>query len=53
MNYRKQVLPQLRGRAEVQAFAQQGTGKNRAGIAFLQGGVSVAKFRNNPKNTVS
>jgi len=33
------VLPQLRGRAEVQAFAQQGTGKNRAGIAFLQGGV--------------
>ena len=33
------ILTQLRGRGEVQAFAQQGTGQNRAGIAFLQGGI--------------
>lgn len=33
------ILTQLRGRAEVEAFAQQSTGKDRAGIAFLQGGV--------------
>ena len=33
------ILTQLRGRAEVEAFAQQRTGKDRAGIAFLQGGV--------------
>ena len=33
------ILTQLLGRGRVQAFAQQGTGQNRADISFLQGGI--------------